>query len=112
MAKMILLGILTVTAYQPRPEQTKPACKNRHFCETSIGDNVSETGIAVSQDLLRSGAVHYGDCLYVPGIGYRVVNDCMAGRITKGVDILVFTRAEEKKIGVRHLKVYKVQTEE
>ena len=60
----------------------------------------------MSQDLLRSGRVHYGDCIIIPGIGVRVVNDSMSSRIKNGVDILVFTHAEEKKIGVRHLKVY------
>jgi 3D (Asp-Asp-Asp) domain-containing protein len=104
--KLILLGMLTVTAYRPVPWQTKPECKNRHSCETSIGDNVNETGLAVSQDLLESGAVHYGDVLYIPGIGFRICNDTMARRNRKAVDIFVYEKNEERKIGIRHLNVW------
>lgn len=104
--KVLLLGVLTVTSYRPIPAQTKPTCLDRHYCETSIGENVSEMGVAISQDLLESGTVHYGDCLYVPGIGYRIVNDTMARRNRKAVDIFVYTKNEERKIGVRHLEIY------
>lgn len=63
-------------------------------------------GCAVSQDLLKSGRIHYGDSLFIPGFGYRIVNDTMNARIKMAVDLLVFTKEEEKKIGVRHLTIY------
>jgi 3D (Asp-Asp-Asp) domain-containing protein len=110
--KLVLVGTLVVTAYRPVSWQTKPECTNRSNCRTSIGDNTSETGMAISQDLLANGTVHYGDCLYIPDIGYRVVNDTMAKRNNKAADILVFTKNEERKIGVRHTKVYLIRVEE
>lgn len=104
----IFLGVLQVTSYQPVAAQTKPECTDRHHCETSIGDGITMYGAAASQDLLQSGRLHYGDVVYVPGYGYRVINDTMAKRITNAIDLLVFTRAEEKKVGVRHLRIYRI----
>lgn len=108
LVKLILLGTLTVTSYRPVPEQTKPECTNRNHCRTATGDNVSELGIAISQDLLKSGEVHYGDAIFVEGYGYRLVNDTMASRITHACDLFVYTKAEEKKVGIRHLRVWVV----
>ena len=107
-AQLILLGTLQVTAYQPRPQDTKPECVNRHFCETSIGENVNGLGCAVSQDLLASGKIHYRDVLWIPGIGYRIVFDTMHPRIHNAIDIFVYDTVAEKKIGIRHLKVWLV----
>jgi 3D (Asp-Asp-Asp) domain-containing protein len=104
--EMVLLGTLTATSYRAVPAQTKPECVNRHNCETSIGENVSELGVAVSQDLLKSGLVHYHDCVYIDGVGFRLVNDCMAARHKKSVDVFVYERNEEKTFGIRHLKVW------
>lgn len=114
MAQLIVLGVLTVTSYRPVAEQTRPECTSRFHCTTSIDDGVTKFGVAVSQDLLKSGRVHYGDILWVDGFGYRVVNDCMGlvrhqgGKvvpITNSIDLMVFTRDEEKAIGTRHKKV-------
>lgn len=110
-ATLLLLGLLPVTSYQAIPSQTKPDCHNRHQCETSVGDGITKYGVAVSQDLLKSGEVHYGDVLYVEGYGYRVVNDCMNVRHKRSIDLLVFTRNEEKQVGVRHLRVYIVRVQ-
>jgi 3D (Asp-Asp-Asp) domain-containing protein len=101
--KLILLGTMTLTSYRPISPQTDDSPT-----WTSIGDRTTKFGCAVSQDLLRDGLVNYGDVLYVPGYGYRVVNDTMNARHTKHVDLLVFTHKEEKAVGVRHLLVYKV----
>lgn len=105
----ILIGTMTVTSYRAVPEQTKPECLGRHHCETSINENVSELGCAVSQDLLRSKAVHYRDVLFIPGIGFRIVNDTMHARIRRHVDIFVYSKAEEKRIGTRHLQIWRVK---
>lgn len=109
LATAILLGTLVVTSYQPIPAQTKPECKGRFACTTSIDDGITKYGIAVSQDLLRSGRVHYGDILWIDGYGSRVVNDCMGLKARNAVDLLVFTRGEEKQVGTRHLRVYVVK---
>lgn len=104
-AKAILLGVLTVTSYRPVPEQTKPECVNRYRCTTSIDDGVTKFGVAVSQDMLKDGRVHYGDVLWIDGYGYRIVNDCMGPRHRNAIDLMVLTREEEKAVGVRHKKV-------
>lgn len=101
--ELILLGNLTVTSYQPIKAQTDDSPT-----WTSIGDRTTKFGCAVSQDLLKDGLVSYGDVLYVPGYGWKIVNDTMNARHKKHVDLLVFTHAEEKAVGVRHLKIYKV----
>lgn len=110
--KLVLLGVLQATSYRAVPAQTKPECTGRHHCETAINENVSELGVAVSQDLLDSGKVHYRDVLFIDGVGYRIVNDCLNRRVHNSVDIFVYTYAEEKIFGVRHLKVWVVGSPE
>lgn len=107
-SELLLLGVLTLTSYRPIPAQTKPECRSRFDCTTSIDDGVTRYGCAVSQDLLKSGRVHYGDSLWVPGYGWRIVNDTMATKNHNAVDLMVFTREEEKRVGVRHVKIYRV----
>lgn len=109
MLKLILLGTLTVTSYRAVPAQTKPECINRHHCETSIGENVSELGVAVSPDLLLSGRISYRQPVYIDGIGWRIVDDVMAAKNNNAIDVFVYTHAEEHAIGVRHTKVYTIQ---
>lgn len=98
------LGTLQVTSYRAVPSQTDSSPT-----WTSIGDRTTKFGCAVSQDLLKSGAIHYGDTLYVEGYGYRVVNDCMNPRIKRAIDLFVQTEAEERAVGVRKLKVYLIK---
>lgn len=104
--KLLLLGVLTVTSYRPIPAQTKPECTSRDHCRTSIDDGVTKFGLAVSQDLLKDGRLHYGDAVYVDGYGWRIVNDCMNARHRNSVDLMVMTKAEERAVGVRKLKVW------
>lgn len=97
----VLLGLLTVTSYRPVPEQTDSSPT-----WTSIGDRTTKYGCAVSQDLLASGKVKYGDVLWISGYGYRVVNDTMNSRHKRHVDLLVFTHEEETRIGVQAREIY------
>lgn len=106
--ELVLIGTLTVTSYRPIPEQTRPECVNRHNCDTAIGDGITKYGCAVSQDLIAEGHIQYGDVLLVPGYGYRVVNDTMNKRITRAIDLMVFTKAQEKQVGVRQLQIYRI----
>lgn len=106
----VLIGTMTVTSYRAVPEQTKPECTGRHHCETSTGENVSELGVAVSQDLLTAGKVRYRDVLFIPGVGYRIVNDCTHPRLHNTVDVFVYNREQEKAFGVKHLQVYVIHT--
>jgi|ERR1700674_689768 len=104
--KAILLGVLQVTSYCPRPQETRPECKDRWHCTTANGDGITMYGCAVSQDYLRSGVIKYGDIIYVEKYGLRVVNDCLNARYVHSVDLLVFEHWQEKAIGVRHLRVW------
>lgn len=106
---IVLIGTCTITSYQPIPSQTKPECHDRYHCTTSIDDGITQYGAAVSQDLLRSGLVRYGDTLDIEGIGTRTVNDTMNKRHKKHVDLMVFSYAEEHKIGTQHRKVWVVR---
>ncbi len=106
----VLIGTMTITSYRAVPAQTKPTCKSRDACHTSIDENVNELGCAVSQDLLASGKVHYHDVLWIPGAGYRIVFDTMHPRIHNSIDVFVYSRAEEVKFGVKHLRVWVVAT--
>lgn len=108
MIELVLLGTMTLTSYQPLPAQTKDTCLDRFHCTTSIDDGITMYGAAASQDLLKSGRLHYGDVILVPGFGKRVINDCMNVRHKNSIDLLVFTRAEEKRVGVRHVQIYRI----
>ena len=107
-AELIFLGTLQVTSYRPIPAQTRPECIDRWHCDTAIGDGITQYGVAVSRDLLKTGEVHYGDILFIQGFGYRVVNDLMGPHAHRAIDLLVFTRNQEKTVGVRHLPVYAI----
>lgn len=115
-----LIGTLQVTGYQSVPAQTDDSPT-----WTSIGDRTTMFGCAISQDLLETKRVKYGDILYIEGHGYRVVNDCM-GRFAhykvprKGgtahifkrqlmsIDLFCRTHAEEHRIQIQHKKVFKI----
>ena len=93
---VVLVASITVTSYRPIPEQT-----DNTPTITSIGHRVHPYGAAVTQDLLRSGEICYGDVVAVGGYGLRIINDTFHPRIKRGIDLLVETHAQEKKVGVR-----------
>jgi 3D (Asp-Asp-Asp) domain-containing protein len=101
---MIFIGNLTVTSYRSVIEQTDSSPYS-----TSIGERVTIRGCAVSQDLLQNGVVHYGDLVYIESYGFRFINDSMNVRIKNSIDLWVQTKAEEKKIGTRHKRVWLVR---
>lgn len=106
-----LIGNFEVTAYRSVPEQTDDS----PFI-TSIGERVNEHGIAVSQDLLRSGIIKYGDTVYVEEIGFKVVNDTMHSRWNKRLDVWVPSYGDEKEFdrqfARRKLRVWVVKPHE
>lgn len=108
MNELLLIGVfvgnLTLTSYRSVPEQTDTSPY-----WTSIGERVNSHGVAVSQDLLKSGIVRYGDLLYIEGQGFKVVNDCMNSRLKKSVDVWVETYEDEKAVGKRPAKVWLVK---
>ena len=100
----LLLGPLMLTAYQSLPEQTDDS----PFI-TSIGHRTHPYGIAVSQDLLKSGTVKYGDYLCVEDLGCYVVNDTMNLRHKNAADIWVANHAQEKAIPPKMRKVVRIR---
>ena len=89
-----------ITSYRSVPEQTDSTPN-----WTSTGEHVAPGGCAVSRDLLHGG-VPYGTWLYIDGFGLCRVNDTTHPRLRRTVDLWVATHAEEKRVGVRTLKVY------
>lgn len=105
----ILLGNMTITSYRSVRSQTD---SSPYF--TSIGERVHPHGVAVSRDLLKrwGGPLNYGDLIYIEGYGFKVVNDTMAARIKQSVDIWVATYEQEKRIGVKHRRVWVIKSRE
>lgn len=123
----LLIGQCTVTSYRSLPNQTD---SSPNF--TSIGDRTHKGGVAVSRDLICGACrrlhrrcdhpevgkgIHYGDYVSIGELGIFKVNDIMGATmydkvhhkrvpIVQHFDIWCASFAEEKKIGVQHLKVY------
>lgn len=87
----LFVGNLQVTSYRSVRAQTDDS----PFI-TSTGERVCRDGVAVSQDLLRSKRIKYGDWLYVEGIGLKRVNDTMNKRHTNHIDVWVPSLEAEK----------------
>jgi len=94
---------MQITSYRSVPEQTDDSP-----FYTSIGEHVHPHGVAVSRDLLKrwGGPLNYGDQLYIEGFGFKVVNDTMNARYKRSVDIWVGSYDEEKRIGIKHGRVW------
>lgn len=101
-----------MTSYRPTPSQTRPECRDRINCDTAEGDGVTKHGIAASRDLLSSGRLKYGDIVCMDGFGCRVVNDKMGPKAKRSIDLMVFTKDQERHVGTRHLKVYKLEVQQ
>lgn len=100
----LVLGMLQVTAYRSVPAQTDASPFH-----TSIGHRTHPFGAAVSQDLLKSGKVKYGDYICVDTLGCYVANDTMNARHTNSVDIWVPTYSAEKAIPPQKRQVIRVR---
>jgi 3D (Asp-Asp-Asp) domain-containing protein len=100
----LVLGQMMVTAYRSVPQQTDSSPFH-----TSIGHHTHPYGCAVSQDMLASGEVKYGDFLSIEGVGTCVVNDTTAARHVRLVDKWVATYEEEKALKPSYRKVIRVR---
>ncbi len=88
----VFIGNLAITSYRSVPEQT-----DESPFTTSTGERVCKDGVAVSQDLLKSGVVKYGDWLYIQGVGFKRVNDTMNARHKRHLDVWVGSLKDEKE---------------
>lgn len=106
----VLIGTFNVTSYRSVVEQTDDS----PFI-TSIGQRVCGHGIAVSQDMLKSRAVKYGDWVYVENVGMKQINDTMNIRHKNRFDVWVSSLKEERefhrKFKGRKLKVWIIGNE-
>lgn len=105
---MVLVGSLNITSYR----SVKEATDSSPF-HTSTGERVCKDGVAVSQDLLKSGKIKYGDWVYVEGVGLRRVKDTMHPRHKNHIDVWVGSLKEEqefhKAFKGKRVKVYLVK---
>ena len=105
----IMIGNLAVTSYRSVPEQTDDSPNY-----TSTGEKTNSHIVAISQDLLKKngGAFNYGDQLFIEGIGFKTVADCMNKRHKQRADVWVSSYLEEKAFDKKYhdkkLKVWLV----
>lgn len=92
--------VCTVTFYTPCPAETDSTPYI-----TASGIRVRPGICAVSRDLEEMGFT-FGKTIYVEGLGLFEIQDRMHTRWTKRVDILVFSKAQARKLGkMRNIRV-------
>lgn len=137
---IVFVGSLTFTSYRSVKNQTDDTPFH-----TSINQRVFNGGAAISQDRLCGACrklhkrcerpdnptkIHYGDCLYLEGVGFKIVNDCMGKfsrykirtkngtrvlfkKQTNWIDVWVPTLKDEQQFhrskGIRQYKVWLVK---
>jgi 3D (Asp-Asp-Asp) domain-containing protein len=95
---------LFVTAYCPNVKETDSSPFH-----TSIGQHVHSMGCAVSQDLLASGKVKYGDYICIEGVKCCVVNDTMHERHMNAADVWVPKHEDERQIPPKKRQVVRIR---
>ncbi len=86
----------TITAYTDSPGKFgagKPS-------GTAIGTRVRPGIVAVSRDLLRSGW-QFGKKVYIEDLGVFIIEDTMAPRFSKRIDVAVSDMHHARRIGKR-----------
>lgn len=84
---------VTVTAYTAREEE----CDSTPHVTALMEKPVPGRTVAVSRDLMFALGKH----VYIPGVGVRVVQDLMAPRFTKRVDVLMPSVKMARTFGVQ-----------
>ena len=92
----VTMSIVTVTAY--------------HHCPgskgiTASGQRVKTGMIAVSRDLERNLNLDFGDQVLLHGFGIFAVQDRMASRWSKKVDVYLDSQEKARRFGVRRYVV-------
>lgn len=92
----VTMSIVTVTAY--------------HHCPgskgiTASGERVKTGMIAISRDLERNLSLDFGDRVLLHGYGVFQVQDRMAPRWSKKVDIYLDTQQKARSFGLRRYVV-------
>jgi 3D (Asp-Asp-Asp) domain-containing protein len=112
MNELLLGAILLCSPCQITSYRSVPAQTDETPFITADGGRVHKYGAAVSRDLLwyNGGPLRYGDIIYVEYYGFKVVNDTMNKRYRNAVDLWVKTYKEEKAVGVRKGRIWKIKT--
>ncbi len=92
--------LLTITAYNADPSQTD----DTPFI-TASNSRVRPGIVAVSQDLFRNGWV-FGRKVYIVGYGVFTIEDLLAKRKRKQLDIFMTSSKSAIEFGRRKLRVY------
>lgn len=114
----LLLSLIFVTNVQVTGYRSLSSQTDDSPFITSTGERVGPHGVAISQDLLsqNGGPIHYGDYVYIEGVGIKYVNDCLNKRIHNAVDIWCATHMEEhriwKKFENKKMKLYLIKNKE
>jgi len=87
----------TITAYTDSPRENLGAGKPSG---TAIGTRVRPGIVAVSRDLLRSGW-QFGKKVYIEDLGVFIIEDTMAPRFSKRIDVAVSDMHHARRIGKR-----------
>jgi 3D (Asp-Asp-Asp) domain-containing protein len=100
--KSVTMSIVTVTAYSysggAPPHNV-----------TASGRRVKEGMVAVSRDLERSLKLDFGDRVLLHGLGVFEVQDRMASRQRKKVDVFMQSNSKARRFGVkRHIVLVKL----
>ena len=90
---------LTVTAYTPSTDE----CDMDPNITASM-QKVRPGTVAVSRDLFNQGWV-FGKKIYIEGYGIFEITDLMNKRWIERIDIVMFSKKEAKKFGVKQRKV-------
>ncbi len=102
------LGEFYVTAYRSLSKYTD----NSPYW-SSIGVRTNPWMVAVSPDWLKDKRLNYHDVVFIAGVGFKVVGDCMNSRHKNRFDVWVASYAEEKdfdkKFRGKKLKVYVIR---
>lgn len=101
----VILSTMTVTSYRAVKNQTDETPN-----WTSISHHVHSFGAAVSPDMLKSEEACYGDVVFIPGIGLRIVNDTTHPRLKRTIDVFVDSKAEESQVGIRRPIVHIIRS--
>lgn len=100
--KSVTMSIVTVTAYCYNGGQYPHDI-------TASGRKVREGMVAVSRDLERSLKLDFGDRVLLHGLGVFEVQDRMASRQRKKVDVFMNSNKKARRFGVkRHIVLVKL----
>ncbi len=105
---MLPLLLLSTEPYITTSYQSVPSQTDSSPFHTSIGERTHPGGCAASQDLLKDGTLKYHDYIWIEGIGLCRINDTMHPRMTRHIDVWVENTRQERAIGIRRTKVWKV----